>query len=88
MFVLKTISVFIITFYILYALVLCDSNLTVDHGVVKMIRPDDRDFRAGVMIAVFCNSGYRRVGEQDTLTCQLDGAWSSPTPRCEKVYGK
>lgn len=42
--------------------------------------PTGESYRSNV--TYICNTGMNLIGPQN-LTCQADGAWSSPTPTCE-----
>ena len=37
---------------------------------------------AGSLVIVLCLSGFKFIGTNNVLTCQSDGTWNHPIPRC------
>ncbi|CAL4064465.1 unnamed protein product, partial [Meganyctiphanes norvegica] len=43
------------------------------------------DFKYGRNITYKCRNGYNLQGEA-ILTCQANGAWSAPPPKCDRAW--
>ncbi|XP_039599900.1 inactive serine protease PAMR1 [Polypterus senegalus] len=57
-------------------LVMCRSPAAPPHGMTT-----GDDFRFGAQVTFHCEAGFHLEGNRKA-TCQLDGTWSSETPRC------
>ena len=50
-----------------------------------MISLLDGDTEYGARVKYTCNAGYNNTDGVDTISCQLNGTWSSPIPYCSIV---